>query len=364
MLPQLIESLRGVEKAKAAIIAYLQKNNAAPGSRFFSQRDLAKLLEIDPMTAHKALRELSNQGVLYREKGRGTFVSPQLASVGVRRHYALVLPAQSLNNPGANPENWHIVQRLLMTLAQAGTESEVFSTVFINPGSDPAQGATMLAGYDAVLFLGEIEYAPLIQHLATTAGKQVVLVSCSTGLSLKCLKLPNMVRRNVGKAVLHLLDNGYKRIAYCGSGRMREKLAGYKEAIASYGIDPVETNIVLDVNSQSDGPRGASILLKQRRRFDSIFVDTDMKAVGVVEHLRGAGISVPDEIAVMGFDGLDLCVKAFPFLASFKPDIEGQIKEALLLLREQQSGVLIDASIEKTGAVITNMTVKERRLSP
>ncbi len=70
-------ALRGTDKVKHAVHQWLQKNKPHHDEKFFSQNQLSKLLHVDPVTAHKAMTELTNEGIFYRVRGKGTFVKQQ-----------------------------------------------------------------------------------------------------------------------------------------------------------------------------------------------------------------------------------------------------------------------------------------------
>jgi LacI family transcriptional regulator len=142
-----------------------------------------------------------------------------------------------------------------------------------------------------------------------TANKPYVFVHRLFGISY-----PNSVRPDerygARLAVEHLLKLGHRRIGYIngpeGWFASEERLIGYQEALASYGIafDPmlVESG---DWEVQSGYPV-AQRLLKMPDPPDAIFAANDLMALGAIYAIQGAGLRVPDDIAVVGYDDREI----------------------------------------------------------
>ena len=112
-----------------------------------------------------------------------------------------------------------------------------------------------------------------------------------------------------GAAVVeHLLDHGYTRVAIVAgpgtSTASRARAQGFRAALQMRGIDlPREWNITGGLN-ETDGARAARYLLDRSVLPEAIVCGTDAIALGVISVLATRGLSVPDDIAITGFDGL------------------------------------------------------------
>jgi GntR family transcriptional regulator, arabinose operon transcriptional repressor len=349
--------LRGSGKVKEAVLDWIKTNNPKSGDPFMSQRTLAKLLNVDPMTAHKALSELTQQGVLYRVKGRGSFIGHAQKALN-SLNIALVVNRPNLQSSVHNANHWHIVQRVSSGIMQSLKDNDVYSTVVIPLDTKPQIAEDRLLRYDAIYFIGCVEFASLIDQLLKSKKKQVVIIGPDIETKTPCLKLTMGLAESVYKGISFLAKNGYRRIAYIGSEQSYNKFEGYKKALADYGLPLVEENIVLNITKQNEGARGASILLGRGLDCDAIFVDTDLKAVGVIEYLTKQGIKVPEDIGVMGFDGMEMFSNAPPYLTSVKTCQKEIIRQSLEFLREKGSKEVVDHNIECVGTVVPNKTVK------
>lgn len=106
----------------------------------------------------------------------------------------------------------------------------------------------------------------------------------------------------------HLIAQGRRRIAYIGKTHLhpefRDRFLGLREALNAAGL-PVEP--ALHVESPSTETRGyeaARLLLARGVPFDAIFAASDVIALGAMRALDEAGVSIPDQVAVVGFDDI------------------------------------------------------------
>jgi DNA-binding LacI/PurR family transcriptional regulator len=128
-------------------------------------------------------------------------------------------------------------------------------------------------------------------------------------------------------AVCHLIELGRTQIAAIGSqksprlwpGRLR--LDGYRKALKEAGLKP-DPGLAVHVPQwhRSDGAAATRQLLAAGGRPDAIFAFNDCLAIGALCALREAGVRVPDDIAVVGFDDIEEGRFANPKLTSIAPD--------------------------------------------
>lgn len=107
------------------------------------------------------------------------------------------------------------------------------------------------------------------------------------------------------KATEHLIKQGCKTIAHFTNTRKisiyKERLRGYKEALLANGIT-FDESLVVESNLQlADGRTSIEKLIKSRKKPDGIFSASDYSAMGALQYLKEKGISVPEEIKIVGF---------------------------------------------------------------
>lgn len=124
--------------------------------------------------------------------------------------------------------------------------------------------------------------------------------------------------------VRHLIALGHERIAVVGGPEgntdAHQRLAGYRAALAESGIEiPSGYELSGDFNEGS-GEKAAQRFLGLRRRPTAIFVANDRMAIGVLGALGAAGVAVPDEIALAGFDDIEVSQYLHPPLTTVHVD--------------------------------------------
>jgi LacI family transcriptional regulator len=135
--------------------------------------------------------------------------------------------------------------------------------------------------------------------------------------------------------VCHLLDLGHRRIAIIkgieGNADAAERLRGYRAALASAGLASAAIEVAGDFGEES-GFRAAGELLRREARPTAIFAANDAMAIGARSALREAGLRVPDDVALAGFDDIPLARYLDPPLSSVHVDISALGERATLRL--------------------------------
>jgi len=121
-------------------------------------------------------------------------------------------------------------------------------------------------------------------------------------------------------ATKYLLSRGLKNIAFVNGSLdillYRERFKGYKKALEEANI-PLNNDIVIhNVYGWEDGYKAMATLLEQKLKVDAVFATSDPKAIGVIRAIKDYGLSVPDDISVMGFDDLDMVALLDPPLTT------------------------------------------------
>ncbi|HBK46419.1 MAG TPA: LacI family transcriptional regulator [Xanthomonadaceae bacterium] len=137
----------------------------------------------------------------------------------------------------------------------------------------------------------------------------------------------------------HLLDSGHRRIAFIAGPDdnfdARERLRGYRDELA--GHQPGATPWILAGGfDEASGYRNGQ-LLAQGERPDAVFAANDMMALGCLFAFGHAGLKVPDDIALAGFDDVPMARYVNPALTTMRVDIAGFGASAMNLLLERLS---------------------------
>lgn len=114
------------------------------------------------------------------------------------------------------------------------------------------------------------------------------------------------------KGTKFLVERGYRRIALiCGDRDLvlyQERFRGYEKALAEAGL-PVEFALVRwNVRGWRQGHAAMKELLQSDRSAwpDAVFASSDPKALGIMKAIKEAGLRIPEDMAVMGYDNMEL----------------------------------------------------------
>ncbi|MCR1784282.1 LacI family transcriptional regulator [Nocardioides carbamazepini] len=122
-------------------------------------------------------------------------------------------------------------------------------------------------------------------------------------------------------AAQHLLESGRRRIAFIGGPRgltqIKHRLHAAQEEVDA--VDGARLRFVETGTMDADaGRRGAEDLLAGPDRPDAIFAANDLVALGVLQALTLAGVRVPEDVAIIGFDDIDFAASAAIPLSSVR----------------------------------------------
>lgn len=122
------------------------------------------------------------------------------------------------------------------------------------------------------------------------------------------------------EATEYLLGRGFRRIAtIAGPVTMPagiDRLVGYREALADHGLEPAA---VEDGNFTSDGGAAAmQRILDSGVPIDALFIASDLMARGALEVLGRAGVRVPQDVAIVGFDDSPVASSVSPRLTTVR----------------------------------------------
>lgn len=135
--------------------------------------------------------------------------------------------------------------------------------------------------------------------------------------------------------VAHLVEHGCRSIAFVAGPPdnydASERLRGYHDALAEL-LPEAESLVVPGDFSEAAGQRAARVLLTTAARPDAVFAANDMMALGCLIALREAGVDVPGEIALAGFDDIPLARYMRPALTTMRVDIAELGADAMRLL--------------------------------
>lgn len=200
---------------------------------------------------------------------------------------------------------------------------------------------------DGVILAGKVN-AGLIDYI-DALGIPIVLVDYATHRR----KHSSVLIDNISGgqiAVNHLLACGRREIAFLAGDithpSIAERYLGYQEALKEHGltVDPTLVHVTEPALRGADGANAIKHILDRRRRPSGVFAANDAMAIGCIHYLRQRGINVPDDVAVVGFDDIDMSSHIETPLTTIRVFKEEMGKLAVLrlveMIKEQASHVI------------------------
>lgn len=139
------------------------------------------------------------------------------------------------------------------------------------------------------------------------------------------------------QAVAHLLGHGYRRIAMLGGPSNLiatiDRHAGYVTALQEAALPPEPAHVIFSDFTHRGGYRATQALLcSQAGAPDAIFAASDAMALGAMAAIQDAGLRVPNDVAVFGFDGLTEGANVQPPLSTITQPVAELGREAVRML--------------------------------
>ncbi len=321
------------------IEAYLRRQIAEgrlrPGDRIPSIRELSERLNVNHLTIRQALRTLAEEGLVMANQGRGTFVADRRRKT--KLHIALMVPNLGMALSSA-------ISRGVQSVA--GREEARVSILDLHDDPDilvKHLDALREHGHDGAIVF------PLASPAVARALARLILDDYPVVLVDRFMpEIPswNVVVDNFRGGYLatrHLIENGCRRIAFvsdleCSSTRNR--FEGYREALGEGGL-VFRRELVREIVPPEDHTRAfVRELLASDQPPDGIFFGNDIRALWGLQETRAAGLRVPDDIQIVGFDDEPASSLVEPALTTVRQDgfEVGRVAAELLCRRMQPGG--------------------------
>jgi LacI family transcriptional regulator len=138
-------------------------------------------------------------------------------------------------------------------------------------------------------------------------------------------------------AAAHLIEHGHRRIVFAGPafsdvGVVRQRFEGFLQAHRDAGVDWHESDQARVDTSYERGIELGQALGVEHAEVTAVFATADILAIGLMEGLRRAGVAVPGEVSVVGFDNIDIGLYVTPKLTTIAQDVVAKASAAVRML--------------------------------
>lgn len=289
---------RQIERTLAAQI---RRGTLPVGGAVPSEAQICERFGVSHITARRAILELQQRGLIYRRKGRGTFVAERVHRARLTLLFA-----------GFDADRWQWTASSMGDLVGGITEvawrhSCTLDIVRLDTALDASGISHVLAERETDGLLVRLAGDASTEHvdlLDSTGIPYVLLRRYVPGRAVSCVVPADDVGTRL--AVAHLAQLGHWRIglvtALPDMVLTQDRLRGFRAATATFDLARDEQLVCLgDRYDPAAGRRCAAQLLTVAPRPTAVIVDTDM-APGVYEAAAELGLDIPGDLAVVGYD--------------------------------------------------------------
>ena len=283
----------------------------------------------------------------------------KIMEVVEKYHFRLNTNAQNLKSSGGNEiailvKGTHnmlfasIVEYLQGTLKQKGYVSNVF---YFDEDDNEVEHAAKVCSENKVggiLFLGS--YSLYFKERFSDIKVPCVLVTNNAeDLGFELLSSVSTDDAEAASyAVRQLVAYGHTKIGIL-AGKQAEsepaqnRMRGVREALEEFGLDIADMPYEEAYYTPASGYTAMQRMLKGNTGLTAVFAMSDAMAIGAVRAICDAGLKVPDDISVMGFDGLDIGNYMNPRLTTVRQHSER--------IAQRSVEILIDCMAGRSGAI-------------
>jgi len=300
------------------------------------ERTLAKEFGFSYMTIRKAIDNLVTEGVLYKIPTRGAFVADR--------------------KTGKKKTN--IIGYFLDNNIVAGLTSPYYSLIF-----DALEKQASKHGYSLIYF-SDFAGAQSLKHMSRIDGviascfpriesvihdihKQLPVVVMDNSSSDKTI--PSIIIDNfnaVSDSVDYLCKLGHTRIGFMtgleDSDVGKDRYAGYVSGLTTHGLKLNEKLVYKGNFSFESGLEGADYFLSLKKPPTAIICANDSMAIAALGKITQDGLTVPDDISIIGFDDIAVASHIHPPLTTISAPIDKIAEHAVNMLISQIQNKEID----------------------
>jgi LacI family transcriptional regulator, gluconate utilization system Gnt-I transcriptional repressor len=284
-------------------------------------KDVAALSGVSVISASRVMRDAPNISADLRSK-----VEAAAQSLGYQRNriagslrgqttdlVAVIVP--SMSN--------HVFPNIVDGIDDALKGSQLRLVLGLTKYEDASEEAIlrdMLTWNPAGVILSGLEHSDGTKEMLSHFSGPIVEVMDADGEAIDMAVGISMEEAGILIA-RHLVEKGYRRIAYVGAWGERPKRSlkrrmAFEAELARLGA-PIVASVILDAASSLEGgAEGVRQLMARGLGIDAVFLANDDLALGALFYCQAQGIAVPGTLAIAGYNGLEICQSISPRLTT------------------------------------------------
>lgn len=323
------------QMVKDYVLSQIENREFTKDDRIPSESEFSKLLDVSSITVRKALSELVNEGVIYRVRGKGSFVASQATvSEKTSNLVAFVISGIDLYDSSY----MQIMRGIQSFLGKHGckliiefveNDFEQERELILELIQSELKGILIYSSDPeaAKSYLGEIrkKSIPFVMLDRSPSGYPVDVVTCNN-------------HDGAYEAVEYLIKQGHRKIGFAAYdyhlSTEVERYNGYCNAMSNSSIPIPESLLFLDKRLDY----AALARLIQNGELTALFCANDKRALEILEQLTALDIRIPEQVSLMGFDDFESSKFAKVALSTVKQYFDALGYEGAKLLFEIAEG--------------------------
>lgn len=298
------------------------KTNPSKPSRSVTIHDVARSAGVSTATVSRALAdpgrvaEPTRQAVFSAIDSVGFIPNASARSLRARSTKMVLALLQGLGDSFYTT----ILNSIESTLFDAG-----YGMIMGDTRADPRR----VRQYDRLVRSGQVDGVLLFSCRLPEGGfdriqpSLPVLLICNAIPELADLPIVEVANYAAAREMVeYLIGLGHRRIAHitgpAGNMESQERLRGFREATTSRGLTPGDQVVWEGAFSFDAGAAAAQRFLALAERPSAVFCASDQIALGFIKVVRDAGLSVPEDVSVAGFDDIDYANLFDPALTTMR----------------------------------------------
>ncbi|AEF25663.1 GntR family transcriptional regulator [Streptococcus parauberis] len=295
------------------------------GDQLPTEKELSELFSVSRITSKRAFVELENEGLISRQRGKGSFVKEiKVANGSEKKLIAFLLPFEASN------ELTDYAKGIVQELSKGDFQLTInlVKNVSVNQVSD----------YAGIILYPE-NTNQSIDLLFQCQLKEMPLVLLDK--HVEGFEAPTVVSENhIGSYNLtkHLFETGCQEILYVGQeslgevSSVRDRYLGYLQALTEEKM--ASHHWIIDKNHSliDELVSLASYLKASKCRKTGLVVENDWLAIQILQYLQQDNFCIPDDVAIVGFDNIQAASLLTPGLTTARQDFLQIGQEAARML--------------------------------
>ncbi len=320
-----------------------------------SEATVSRALADSPLIAQKTRKRI--QEIAARSGYRVNPVASSLRS-RITRTIAVLIPLQhEAKQAISDPFFMELLGYIADALSERGYS--LLLAKVNNSAADWIGESTRARRADGVIVIGQSLLHGVLNEAAASGAKMVVW-----GQRLEDQRYVTVGSDNQSGGYLatsHLIDQGCNRIAFFGDTRVPEvdaRRQGYVRALEQHGLDQApRLEIAVHFGAEA-AYQEAKALLDSGLQFDGIFAASDVIAMSTMRALAEHKLRVPQDVSVVGFDGLPMAMFATPPLTTIRQDLATSGKLLVEKLLDSIAGREVHSSVLPAELIVRSSSVR------